>query len=363
MMTLPASRPARTPAPRPWLAGLLWLALATTPIMAQDAGPALNPDRPDRYVVQKGDTLWGISSLFLRDPWLWPEIWNINPQVANPHLIFPGDVLALVYVDGKPQIRVDRNVADAGGVDRLSPRIREEGLDEAITTISADAIGAFLTRGTVLQRNEVSKLPYILSLREGVLVAGAGQDAYVRGDVGGEESAYNVVHVGPRLVDPDNGDLLGYEGIYVGAGTISRGGDPATLRLDSTAQEAVRGDRLLSTLQPLPLQFTPRAPERQVDGSIIRVVNGLTTFGAYQVVILNRGTRHGLEPGHVLTVWQPGDRVADVVEPRAFGRKVRLPDEEAGTVMVFRTYDRMSYALVMRSSVPMHALDKVANPS
>jgi hypothetical protein len=363
MTTLRASRPGRLPATRAFIAGLLCLALAGMPAVAQDGGPALNPDRPDRYVVQKGDTLWGISSLYLRDPWLWPEIWYVNPQVANPHLIFPGDVLSLVYVDGKPQLRLERAADAAGGADRLSPRIREEGLDGAITTIPTAAIEAFLSRGTVLQRREVNKLPYIVTVREGLVAAGPGQEAYVRGQVGGEDSIYSVIHVGSRIVDPDDGDLLGYEGIYVGEGTIRRGGDPATLALTDSAREARNGDRLVPPARDLPLQFIPRAPEQPVDGRIIRVVDGMTTFGAYQVVVLNRGTKHGLEPGHVLTVTQGGNRVTDNVQPGVFGRNVRLPDEEAGTVMVFRSYDRLSYALVMRSSVPMRALDRIVNPS
>jgi hypothetical protein len=364
MTTFPATRPGCSPATRAWIAGLLCLSLAGTPVVAQNAGPALNPDHPDRYVVQKGDTLWGISSLFLRDPWLWPEIWYVNPQVANPHLIYPGDVLSLVYVGGKPQIRLDRDSGTAAtGTGRLSPRIREEGFGDAIDTIPTAAISAFLGRGTVLQRKEINQLPYVVSLRDGVLTGAAGQDAYVRGKLGDINSVYSVVHVGERLVDPDNGRVLGYEGIYVGEGTIRRGGNPATLFMNETAREARRGDRLVPVAQDLPLQFLPRAPERQVDGRIIRVVDGMTTFGAYQVVVLNRGTRHGLEPGHVLTVSHAGERVRDMIEPGAFGRKVQLPDEEVGTVMVFRTYDGVSYALVMRSSAPMHALDKVANPS
>jgi len=363
MTTLAASRPGCGAAIRALLAGLLGFALAGAPARGEDSGPVLNPDRPDRYVVQPGDTLWGISSLYLRDPWLWPEIWYVNPQVENPHRIFPGDVLALVYVDGKPQLRLEGATAGPSGTDRLSPRIRAEEPDGAITTVPAAAIEAFLGRGTVLQRQEVDGLPYIVSVRDGLVAAGQGREAYVRGQVGGQDSVYSIIHVGSRIVDPDDGDLLGYEGIYVGEGTIRRGGDPATLAFTGSAREARRGDRLVAPARDLQLQFSPRAPEQPVAGRIIRVVDGLTTFGAYQVVVLNRGTRHGLGPGHVLAVIQGGDRVADTVQTGVLGRKVRLPDEVSGTVMVFRSYDRLSYALVMRSSVPMRALDRVANPS
>ena len=361
-----SSRPGM-PVVRRWLVSLALVAAVAGPGLAQDAaGPALNPDRPDRYVVKPGDTLWGISSLFLRDPWYWPEIWNVNPQVANPHLIYPGDVLNLVYVDGRPQVQLARGgetVTGPDGTDRLSPRIREQQLGDAITTVPYAVLAPFLSRGTVLQRDEVTKLPYVVALRDDLLVGAAGNDVYVRGDIAGENSVYSVVHVGEKLVDPDDGDVVGFAADYVGEGVIRRTGDPATLHLNSTTRETLRGDRLLPVEQPFPLQFQPRAPARDVNGRIIHVVDGIGTFGQYQVVVLNRGARHGLEAGHVLQVLQAGARVTDIVQPGAFGDKVRLPDEAAGTVMVFRTYDRISYALVMRSSTQLRELDKVTNPS
>jgi hypothetical protein len=367
-MTNPGTPRAGRSSFRRFIAAAALLTLVGTATVAQDAaGPTLNPDRPDRYVVRPGDTLWGISSLFLRDPWYWPEIWTVNPQVANPHLIYPGDVLNLVYVDGRPQLQMERggggSVARASGTDRLSPRIREQQLGDAITTIPYAVIAPFLTRGTVLERNEISKLPYVVAMREELLVGAAGNDLYVRGDVAGEDSTYSVVHVGEKLIDPDNGDVVAYEATYVGEGVVRRTGDPSTLHLNNTAREALRGDRLLAVEQPFPLQFQPRPPGKAVDGRIIHVVDGVYTFGQYQVVVLNRGSRHGLEAGHVLTVLRAGERVTDIVQPGLFGDKVRLPDEEAGTVMVFRTYDRISYALVMRSSAQLREFDKVKNPS
>lgn len=344
------------------------LATAASGLMAQQgADPRgsipLNPSHPDTYVVQKGDTLWDISGMFLRDPWYWPEIWQVNPQIENPHLIFPGDVLSLVYVNGQPQIRSSRGTAAASGTDRLSPQIREEQLSEAVTTIPYEAIAPFLSRGMVLSRDEIDDLPYIVALRDRRLLGATGNDAYVRGDLSGVESIYSVVHIGDQLVDPDDGDLLGYEGIYVAEGRVRRGGDPATVVLSDSQREALRGDKLITQSEPLPLQFEPRSPDRPVEGRIVHVVDGVTQIGQYQVIVINRGTRHGLEPGHVLSVWQAGDRVSDNVNSRLFGRKVQLPDELAGTLMVFKTYDRLSYALVMRAEGPIHTLDWVRNPS
>ena len=325
-------------------------------IAAQSGGAlALNPSHPDRYVVKRGDTLWDISAMFLRDPWYWPEIWRVNPQVENPHLIYPGDVLVLVYIDGNPQIRLER----AAGDEKLSPRIRSEDLSEAIMTIPLETIAAFLSKGTVFERDQADKLPYIVAIKEGHLIAGAGNDAYVRGTgIGPVGHGYSVVHIGEPLIDPDDDDVVGYEGIFVGEGLIARSGDPATLHLVDTQREALEGDRLYEQEFNIPLQFLPRAPEQDVSGSIIHVINGLSIIGQYQIVVLNRGTKHGLEVGHVLGIWQAGEKIPDRIE----GGSVRLPDEPAGTLMVFKTYPRISYALIMEATTDIHIFDKVKTP-
>lgn len=331
-------------------------AIGTVMFSQSGGSPALNPRHPDRYVVQRGDTLWDISAMFLRDPWYWPEIWYVNPQVANPHLIYPGDILTLVYVDGQPQIRLERGA----GNERMSPRVRVSDLDEAITTIPFEVIGAFLRKGVVLQKDELEQLPYVMALREQRLIGSAGNDVYVRGNVKNE--SYSVIHVGEKLIDPDDKSVVGYEGVFVGEGNIRRGGDPATLRLTESRREALEGDRLLQLEFNVPLNFYPRAPENQIDGSIIHVVDGIKEVGQYQTVVLNRGARDGLEAGHVLTVWTSGAEVRDNFASGLTGEKVRLPDEMAGDVMIFKTYDRISYALVMRASTEMSRLDSVRTP-
>lgn len=345
------------------------LLTGTTGLLAQEESVPLNPDRPDSYTVKPGDTLWDISAMFLRDPWYWPEIWYVNPQVQNPHLIYPGDVLTLAYgADGRPQLRLDRGVADAASGGRLSPRIREEGLGDALTAIPYDVVGPFLNRGLVLQKDQIRDLPYVVAIRDRHLMAAAGNDLYVRGAVAGPEAVYSVVRVGEKLVDPDDGDVVGYEGVYVGQGTVRRGGDPSTMMLNASTREALEGDRLLDAEQPLSLTFFPRAPDKQITGRIIHVVDGVTQIGQYQVIVINRGSVHGLAPGHVLTVWQAGEKVTDrhrrgILNTGFPPDKVRLPDERAGTLMVFKTFDRISYGLVMQAEAPIHTLDKVSNPS
>ncbi len=330
--------------------------------VGQQAGASsvLNPRHPESYVVQPGDTLWDIAGLFLRDPWFWPEIWQINPQVGNPHLIFPGDVLTLVYLDdGRPALQLER----AGDVERLSPRVRAFPLEEAIPTIPFETIRAFLSRPSILTREQIRDLPYVLTPRDSLMGA-AGQDVYVRGDTGDVNTVYNLVHLGDPLIDPDDNALIGYEGIYVGQGRIRRTGDPATLFVTDSTRETLSGDFLLDEESITPMTFFPRSPEQEIEGRIISVVDGVSLIGQYQVVVLNRGERHGLEAGHVLRAYRSGEVVRDQVGRRGLsGQNVRLPDEPAGTMMVFRTFDRVSYALIMEATSEIRVLDPVRNPT
>jgi LysM repeat protein len=323
----------------------------------------VNPRHPDRYVVQAGDTLWDIASMFLQDPWYWPEIWQINPQVANPHLIYPGDVLSLAYLDGQPVIQLERGTAATpAGVTRLSPRVRAEQLEEAIPTIPFETLRAFLSRPPVLESEQIDTLPYVFAQAEG-LVGSAGRDVYVRGTTAPAGTVFSLVHLGKELVDPDDDEVIGYEGIYVGQGRISQAGDPSTLLLTQSARETLNGDLLMTEEAPVPANYFPRAPEQEVDGSIISVVDGISLVGQYQVAVVNRGARHGLEPGHVLRAYRAGQVVEDEFDRSGlFNENVRLPDRPAGTMMVFRTFDRMSYALVMEATSEIRVQDSVRNP-
>lgn len=313
----------------------------------------LNPRHPERYVVKKGDTLWDISAMFLRDPWYWPEIWYVNPQVRNPHLIYPGDVLALVYRDGRPQI-----ILEQGSALRTEPRVRRDPLDDAIPTIPYDRIAAFLTRPHVLDKDTAENAPYILTSQRGHLIHGSDTEVYVRGKEFAADDLYTVVHVGDPIVDPDEDRVIGYEGIYVGEGRVIREGDPATMYIADSNREALNGDKLLPVDEDFPLHFTPRAPESEVDGRIVSVLDGVGIIGAYQIVTLNRGAEDGIEPGHVLTVWQAGREERD----RFGGGKVQLPEEYAGYLMVFRTFDEISYGLIIQASNEIRVYDKVRNP-
>jgi hypothetical protein len=328
---------------------------------------AVNPSAPTSYTVKRGDTLWDISSMFLRDPWLWPEIWQVNPQVENPHLIYPGDVLALTYgADGRPVISLAR-----GGGARLDPRLRSSELDGAIATIPYSAIAAFLERPSLLTKDQIREAPRVLAFRDRHMVGGAGIEAYIRGlDGGSVNQRYNVVHVGEEIRDPDDGDLLGYQGVYTSTAVLLATGDPAKAALTDSARETLEGDRLLGTESDAPLNFVPRSPDAAVRGEIVSVIDGVELIGQYKIVAINRGAKHGLEPGHVLAIEEAGEMVRDrtrkneggMKAARAFTSKVQLPNERIGTMLVFRVFDRMSYALIVGASNPIRIADVVRKP-
>jgi LysM repeat protein len=329
-----------------------------------------NPTAPMHYTVKRGDTLWGIASMYLKDPWLWPEVWVINPQVPNPHLIYPGDKLALGYgAGGRVEVRLEQ-----AGVSRLDPRLRSDPLENAIPTIPYSAIAAFLSRPTLLSSDEISHAPYVLAFRDMHQVAGNDIEVYVRNLQAAENSRFAVMHVATPLVDPDDGKVLGYEGIYTATALVKRTGEPAKAVLIDPARETLRGDRLVSSDNEVPINFTPAVPTSQVHGRIIDVVGGTDLVGQFYVVAINRGKHHGIGPGTVLAVDQEGEVVRDLY---AGGRSisnslngyntqfvphVKLPDERAGTLLVFKSYDRMSYGLIVGASNIIHIGAPVHNP-
>ena len=338
------------------------------PALQQISRPVpLAEGAPEEYTVQVGDTLWDIAATFLKDPWYWPEVWYVNPQVENPHLIYPGDVLALVMIGGEQRIT---NIRAA--TYRLSPQARVTPLTEAIESIPYEQISAFLSRGLVLERGEIEDLPYILSVRGEHMVAATGNDVYVRGGAASPNGTrYSVVTIGEELVDPDDNEVIGYQGIYVGEGAMLRGGDPATVSLTESTREAQEGDRLIPETVDIPLNFFPKSPSVPVDGRIISVIGGVALISQYQVVVINRGAQHGLAPGDVLSAYDAGEVVHDRFAGSTFvsktslfaGEKVRLPDEEAGTIMIFKVYDRIGYGLVMEATQAIRIHDPVRNPT
>ena len=355
-----------------------------SPAPGRSTSVPLVPGAPSTYTVRRGDTLWAIASKYLSEPWYWPEIWYLNPNIKNPHRIYPGDTLSLVYDSaGRPQIRVERGDlgerAERGDRVRLSPQMRTLPLDQAIPAIPYEIIAAFMSKPTVLAQEDVDRLPYVVAIGDGQRnIGGMGDVLYVRGINGAEAGErFNIVHVGEPLKDPDSGKSLGFQGIHAGLARFERAGtgegkkNLAKFVMTQSARETLAGDRLVPEHLEVPLDFIPRAPPRPVDGRIMSVIDGVAVIGSYQVVVINRGQQDGLEPGHVLIIWQQGNVVSDrgpggltasnqFTDP--FVPSVRLPTERAGTFMVFKAYDHLSYGLIMTASSNIHVGDTVKSP-
>ncbi len=329
-----------------------------------DLSQYLRKDHPDVYVVKKGDTLWDISGRFLEKPWLWPEIWRVNPQIENPHLIYPGDRITLQWVNGQPQLTLERG--DAGrtyrmtpGTEKLEPHVRATPLESAIPAIRLDAIQAFLVDNRVVEPGALDDAPYVLQGEGERIVVGAGDRLYVRGELA-DNQTFSIVRKGPLYVDPDSNEVLGREATYIGLGeSLAQDGDIATMRVQSSREEIQVDDRILPTEERrLDSTFYPSAPSKDMEGQIISVFGGVTQVGQFDVVVINRGEREGLVPGNVLAIYKRGALARD----RVANETVRLPSERAGLMMVFRTFDKLSYALVLETERPLAVFDQARNP-
>lgn len=319
--------------------------------MPPAAPVALREDAPLTYVVKAGDTLWDIANRFLLDPWQWPEVWIVNDQVANPHRIYPGDVLKLVWRDGRP------------GLARVAPAVRDSNLDSAIATIPVEAIRHFLRSPRLVQPEEYEAAPYVLAFDEERLVGSTGNEAYIRRLPAEPASLYALFRRGQLYRDPDDGAVLGIEAIPIGEVEIAEPGDPAVSFIVRSEREALSGDRLLP-IEDLGFEtdFYPHAPAGPVGGRIIAVFDGVSQIGQYQIIAINRGSNHGLESGQVVTLVQEGGTVTDQEVKPVFGRSVKLPDRPAGQAMVFKVTPRLSFALVMEATRSIYVQDKVENP-
>jgi LysM repeat protein len=323
----------------------------------------LRPDAPMSYTVKRGDTLWDISSVFLRDPWFWPEIWQINPQVENPHLIYPGDVLSLaVGAGGDAHVFISQY---SGA--RLTPRLRSEQLDGPIDAIPFSAIAAFLSKPSVLTKEQALRAPHILAFRDGHMIAGNGHEIYVKDLNAPLNERFSVMNIGEEIYDPETNDVVGYQATFVATAVVNTPGDVSKAVLTEGAREATEGDRLISQSGEIPLTFQPHAPTGDVTGQIIGTTDRADHIGQYQVVVINRGSRHGVDPGVVLAIDQKGELIRDRFskspwEKDPLGKEVRLPYERAGTMIVFKVFDRISYGLVIGARGPMRVADRVYNP-
>ncbi|MEQ1600786.1 MAG: LysM peptidoglycan-binding domain-containing protein [Methylophilaceae bacterium] len=343
------------------------------PAIADDG--VLRKNHPDRHVVVKGDTLWGISAKFLENPWLWPEVWQMNrAEIHNPHLIYPGDVVMLDYVNGQPQLRLLKETTS------LTPGIRVEALDrEAVPTISPNVIEPFLSKPLIIENGELKQAVSIIAGQQNRVVLAQGDKAYADQINEGSESFWHVYREGKPLVDPVAKETLGIEAIYLGDAKVTHFGEPATLEILRTKQEILVGDKLLEAPESSATNFIPRAPETAVVGRILSIYGGIAEAGNNAIVTLNRGKIDGMEPGHVLAIYREGKQVKKSAEKikelesagayKGLSKEakrdlamIKLPDERVGLLMVFRTFNRVSYALVMQAAEPVNVLDIVQTP-
>ncbi len=368
----------------------------TTSAAPPPAAQEMQPEAPLRYTVKKGDTLWGIASMYLKAPWAWPDIWYANPDIKNPHLIYPGDVLVLGRTaSGQPSLSVERNgqvVTEAPApsvatvaavaaatvapktqaaapvvmsnlpVDKLEPQVHYGPLDQAVTTIPLEGLRPFLSKTRLVTKSQMEDAGYIMQAADYEPAFGAGNLVYARGLKTGDGTRYGIYHLGDPYIDPENNDTLGYEATYVGEATVQTFGDPQRVIITSSAQEARAGDRFLAEqgTGAIDLNFPPHRPIKSVNGQIAAVLSGEAQIGQYDVVLLNRGTKAGVDPGTVLGIFRRGGTADDKVGGGLFS--VNLPAERSGTLMVFRSFDNASYAVVMQATREIHVKDVVANP-
>lgn len=345
------------------LLGLAAASLMSVPAWAEDV--LLTKNHPDNYTVVKGDTLWDISATFLQNPWMWPEIWQVNPQIENPHLIYPGDVVRLIYLDGKPHLTVDRGDASrtykmSPGTTKLTPQLRVVPSAAAIPAIPLDAIDNFLSKGRVVTPQELESAAYVVQGSDGRLVVGAGDELYARGTLDEDTPVFGIYRRGEVYTDPVTHEVLGLQALDIGTVKLrDRHKDISTMEVTRTTEEIRIEDRLLPPEErSIESTFYPSSPEEFKEGVIMDVEGGVSQVGKLNVVILNRGTREGLEEGNVLAIYKRGETIRD----RVRNETITLPDERAGLLMVFRTFEKMSYGLVLEAHKPLTVNDIVKKP-
>ena len=331
------------------------LMLATAATVCSAAGQALqlNDDAPPRHIVLPGDTLWGIAGKFLKEPYRWPDVWRMNgEQIKNPHRIFPGEIIVLERdSDGKPRLRTKDT--------KLSPRIYAEQLTQAIPSIPSELISQFLSAPLIIEANELDNAARIVATQQTRVFLGNGDIAYVA-NADPTQLKWQIYRKTRPILDPDNKNVLGYEAYYLGTARQNESGNPATFEIISAKEEVSRGDRLMPATPPPLINYVPHAPDNPVDARIVSVYGGVTEAGKWSTVLLNRGVGDGIEIGHVLALHR--NRVLDQRDDEGRKETIKVPEERYGLLFVFRTFDRLAYALVMQSEGPVTVNDFVRTP-
>ena len=348
------------------------LTILSPAIAKQGDTIVLSPNHPDQYVVKKGDTLWDIAEAFLRDPWRWKDIWQGNQQIDNPNLIYPGDVIYLLIKDGQPVLSMRKSSADGASLSangpeganvKVSPSIRQGDLSAPIPSIPMSVIRPFLSKPRVVNSDTLDDAPYVVSFQDGHLLGGNNSIVYVRNFQNALNDDFDIVRKGKPYRKRETGKILGYEALYVGKAQLKSTGNPSTFKLLSTERDARVGDQLIASgSEKGRFGIQPHVPNTDIRGSIIRVVDGVTQIGQHNIVVIDLGDKQGIEAGHVLSIYQSSDIIRDRVHSYA-GELVKLPEEKAGLVMIFRTFEHVSFGLVMDATRALHLNDSVRTPS
>jgi len=338
--------------------GLIFFLSFSTPNWADVV--KIKAGHPTKHIVVKGDTLWDISAKFLTNPWEWPKIWRHNTQIKNPHLIYPGDIITLCFINNQPMLCVDSSQRIEG---RLQPRIRyEDHKPRAIAMIPLGAIRAFLNSPKVLNKDELENAPYIVAFADEHLIAGTDTNIYVRSILNRDYMHYTTYRVGETYKDPETNEILGYEAIHIADNSVISLGDPATLSINKALKEIRLGDHVMPAIDnEINFNFYPIAPSTKIDATIIASMTDSQEIGQYDIVVLNKGTQDGLKLGHLLSIMQEGGLIKDPYH-KGGHELVKLPSRKSGTLLIFRTFDRVSYALIMHSTRNIRILDKAQTP-
>jgi len=351
------------------------VAFAAEPENRSDIRLDIRNDAPDRHIVVKGDTLWDISGKFFKDPWKWPHIWGINKDtIKNPHWIYPGDVVFLDRNSGalsfgqpgtSPAGGASETAAsDAGNIVKLSPKAREiPSRHDAIPSIPASAIAPFLTQPLVIAAGDLKGAPTLIGAREGRVILGKGDTGFVKGLPSDKGDQWQIYRPGKTFIDPDTNEMLGIEAIYLGNAEVTRFADVSTVAITHAVQEIYAGDRLVLPAVEEVNTYLPRAPESHISARVISVYGGVSQGGQNSVITLNKGARDGLAIGHVLALYRKGEVItADSKSLFSRDKVYTLPDERYGLVFLFRVFDKVSYALVMQTRLPVQLLDRANTP-
>ncbi|ODS23169.1 hypothetical protein AB835_10350 [Candidatus Endobugula sertula] len=353
---------------------------AVLPTYAEDA--LFREGHPKTYSVVKGDTLWGISERFLKDPWRWTEVWEANSRITNPHLIYPGDIIRLIVIDGQPRLTIERgndrsttttthsNTLTKTSSDKktlktvkLSPKIHPAPIKQRIDSIPLEKINSFLLGNRIVDKVTLLKAPHVIAGPEQRVILGTGDNLYARGDFSSSIRNYGIYRQGKSYIDPKTRKVLGIQAIYIGSASRRAFNKPvATFAISESIGEVRVGDRLLPKKErQIMSTFFPKPLDSKVEGMIMAIERGIQA-GKFDIVAINLGHNVGLSQGHLLTINKRGERIRDRFAQKGTPKVIDLPNERSGLVLIFQTFEKMSLGIILEADKGISIRDLVRSP-